>query len=1489
MPQLNLGNAETLVSLKAVAQAYETASASLSDIDAQVYKTTTQGLTYYQGRSKSLYNMALPVAFSNALTVGQLPPSTSVLSRAYNPYVNAGNTFMQNTTYFSADPTGLQTLKAPTYGTYEIVVGGAQGGSNALGVGGSGALIATTMTLKQGQAISVAVGQQASFQTSNIVTGPRTQMPRYLFPQAYTDGGDVIQNATYSKTYDIATACAIDPAGNLIIGLSLHYTHALRVKNLDGSPTFVTIPGGIRYGTMRAVLLKYSSSGVFIAWAVAVANNNGDNTVREGDVANVVPAPANSTVRASMRHNWYANDVMFDNSGNMYVLCLNTELTLNTAHAMYNFTTASLLPEPTFTVTGLSGAIVVKYNTTGVAVGYARISNFNATSVSYTPPDTSSLTSRRCIPCGMAFDTVNSKMYVAILHRTNTNLDVQGFNNTTASFTIPYADSRSFAMTAGIVRFDASTGAAEAWTQLNTNNTTTSVFDINSLMLAYKICLCATSDALYSAHTLQMQSAAVSLYPFATTSVLPAANFITPALASKCLVARFSLTTGAALTWTVAGTALRNLCAMPSGDVLVHVSITDGTTAIANVPSSTSTLGANFNATVPARYDAVVQFASNGGPPKAWVPVPTVFSLDTSDPKHPMRTLMVDQRSNILIGLNYASNVPSRIFDFTSTSTPLQNSTIVLPAYAAQDTGNGMVLRYNGNNAVSWAFVGSNANLMSMAMDKNCNLTIVGEQKLNLTSSNLAAAPFGGGATLSSVSGNRSCGGMMAVQYSSSGTFTAYTDGGSPAYDNPAIYTDVRGVAAKGGGGGTFLWTSGASTPVVVAGGGGGRGGLASSVLFDNSANPLQMNGKSDVRINIGTFTVPAKTPRVQCTWGGRVSGVVVGTAQTYVQYGYGPIGPFGIMEITTYVPTTYRTLGAAFQDFYDVLNKPTQETYTLWLQFAADSVRGIVRVENAAVIIKADIPVLSVPSSIANSSTLVYGNSIAASGGAGGSGYVSGASGTAGKGGTGGTGDSNFVIGGGGGGGGTLLSSSTLPVLGGTGAWGIAQPSTDGGFGGGGGGGGASLFSGGGGGGGGGYLGGVGGSGAPLTLGGFGSNGLGGTSFVSTSALATQNNMVQSATVNPGQNGFAILALVSSNQLPANTYRFTDVLSDGTYTNYSLADRLALAAVPWDSAQSNLHASVYVINGARITTASATKASFDTGMLASPCNVSVKLFVGAGSTVGIAYMRAPLTVYNAGSLSNVTVNPYGTSRGTITAYSGNPPTIPVSDTYPDYVKAMLTFDDAQFYDTTVGASTVLPQSALTTTLANTSFDRTVRRYNWGVSARFTNPPLTASTATGGLTYALNTAVAPPLTVAMWVYPRVNDKASGTDPYTATLLKVYSSTNAALPGMSLRIESGFYKAYVGDYVSAQIVATLNTWAHVVLVQGSTATDVTVYINGLALTMNKQNLNIPAASFNRLALGYDAVSNTQGYSGNIDSVQFYNARLTAAQIAEAYAA
>ena len=1481
MPQLNLGGdagVTTPVSLKAVAQAYD--ASSLNDVDARVYKATSQGLTYYQGRSKSLYNMALPVAFSNALTVGQLPPTATALTRAYVPYVNAGNAFMQNNTYFSTDDTGVQTWRAPMYGTYELVVGGAQGGSNALGVGGSGALIASTVTLKQGQTISVAVGQPASFRTSNIATGTRTQLPRYLFPQAYTDSGDVINDPAYAKSYDVATACAVDPAGNLIIGLSLHYTHAMRVKNLDGSPTNVTIPGGRKYGAMRAVLLKYSASGLFLGWAFAATNISGDNTTYETEIWNsTLSRPRyNGEWQAYTQHVWTANDIAFDGSGNMYVMCMNALATYNTSHAIFSFTTSSTVGTATISVTGVSGVTIAKYNTSGVAIGYARIANINAQSARYVFPDIanpSRYAARKYIASGIVHDAVNNKMYVAFAHRTDTNLEVRGFNAENASFAIPFVDSRSTAMTGGIVRFNATTGAAEAWTQLNTNTNNIKDAFFVYFDMSYKIGLCTTSDFLYSAHNINTTSAAVPLYPFATSSTLPSPTFTTPALVNRCLVVRFSLTNGVPLSYTVAGNALLNICAMPSGDVLTHVRCASGTTTVANTPSSTGTLGAPFNATVPANYDVLVQFASNGGPPKSWAPIPAayVFGVSGSIEATPMRSMMVDVRSNLLIGLNYASNVSSRIFNFSSSSTPAQNSTMVVPPYAAQDTGNCLVLRYDtGSNAVSWAFVASNANLMSMAMDpRSCNLTIVGEQKLD--ASNLAAAPFGGGATLSSVSGNRASAGAFAVQYSSSGNFAAYADGGSPAYDNPAVYTDDRGIAAKGGGGGTFVWTNDSTVPLVAAGGGGGRGGLASTVLYDSTANPVQYSGTNSAQKYIGSFTVPANTDNVKCTWAGYLTGVDAPGSMTVVQLIYDYGGPADISVFGNPEYSGGPGSGAYGEtNFWSVRNKPNALSHPMYLQFSG-STDSIVRIEKLYIIITADVPKVSIPNTANN---VILTGSVATSGGAGGTGYVTGASGVGGKGGTGGTGDSNFVIGGGGGGGGTATSSA-MSVRGGMGGWGIARPGTDGGFGGGGGGGGASLFSGGGGGGGGGYLGGGGGNGAVLSLGGFGSNGLGGTSYVSSAAAVTNNT---ASPMNPSQNGFAILTLVSSNQLPANTYRFTDVLSEGTYTNYSLADRLALAAVPWNPAQSNLHASVYVINGARLTTAS-TKPSFDTGTLASPCNVSVKLFVGAGSTVGVAYTRAPLTVYNAGTVSNVTVNPYGTMRGTIAAYSGNPPTVPVSDTYPSYVKAMLTFDDAQFYDTTVGASTILPQSALVSALANTSFDRTVRRYNWGISARFQNPGLATSSATGGLNYTMTTAVSPPLTVALWVYP-----TSGTDG--ATLFNAYSSSINGNLGMSLRMESGTYKAYVGDYViEPQVVAYIYTWAHVVLVQGTAAPDVAVYINGVSLTMTKRNVGSPVASFNKLALGYDVSTEKGGYTGNIDSVQLYNARLTNDQILEAY--
>jgi hypothetical protein len=104
--------------------------------------------------------------FTPAGMIGATGPT---LGNCYATYSNVGNTWLQNTAYFSVPIQGYQKWTVPADGVYEIEAAGSRAGYNdyAVSYGGQGAKIRGRFNLLRGQTLNIVVGQFAANTTTN--------------------------------------------------------------------------------------------------------------------------------------------------------------------------------------------------------------------------------------------------------------------------------------------------------------------------------------------------------------------------------------------------------------------------------------------------------------------------------------------------------------------------------------------------------------------------------------------------------------------------------------------------------------------------------------------------------------------------------------------------------------------------------------------------------------------------------------------------------------------------------------------------------------------------------------------------------------------------------------------------------------------------------------------------------------------------------------------------------------------------------------------------------------------------------------------------------------------------------------------------------------------------------------------------------------------------------------------------------------------------
>ena len=104
--------------------------------------------------------------FTPAGMIGALGPN---LGNCYGTYSNVGNTWLQNTAYFSVPIRGYQQWTVPGTGTYEIEAGGSRSSINVYASNSYsfGATIRGRFNLNRGDKITIVVGQFAANSVNN--------------------------------------------------------------------------------------------------------------------------------------------------------------------------------------------------------------------------------------------------------------------------------------------------------------------------------------------------------------------------------------------------------------------------------------------------------------------------------------------------------------------------------------------------------------------------------------------------------------------------------------------------------------------------------------------------------------------------------------------------------------------------------------------------------------------------------------------------------------------------------------------------------------------------------------------------------------------------------------------------------------------------------------------------------------------------------------------------------------------------------------------------------------------------------------------------------------------------------------------------------------------------------------------------------------------------------------------------------------------------
>ena len=124
---------------------------------------TIYGTTIYDAQDLFPFST---FTFTPAGMIGATGPT---IGNCYATYSNVGNTWLQNTSFFSVPIQGYQRWTVPANGTYEIEAAGSRAGYNdyAVSYGGRGARILGRFNLVKGQTLNIIVGQFAANAVTN--------------------------------------------------------------------------------------------------------------------------------------------------------------------------------------------------------------------------------------------------------------------------------------------------------------------------------------------------------------------------------------------------------------------------------------------------------------------------------------------------------------------------------------------------------------------------------------------------------------------------------------------------------------------------------------------------------------------------------------------------------------------------------------------------------------------------------------------------------------------------------------------------------------------------------------------------------------------------------------------------------------------------------------------------------------------------------------------------------------------------------------------------------------------------------------------------------------------------------------------------------------------------------------------------------------------------------------------------------------------------